>query len=74
MSTHPASDASLPLPPCRHIRINLGDPAIVKHTLDEQAAMVSGSDDNGKRESDGAADRMRTHACGHLALSTLRAD
>lgn len=43
MSTHPASDASLPLPPCRHIRINLGDPAIVKHTLDEQAAMVSGA-------------------------------
>ncbi len=28
------------LPPCRHLRVNLGDPALVKHTLDEQAAMV----------------------------------
>lgn len=27
------------LPPCRHLRVNLGDPALVKHTLDEQAAM-----------------------------------
>jgi hypothetical protein len=54
MSTHPASDASLPLPPCRHIRINLGDPAIVKHTLDEQAAMVSGAEMAMKSDCDGS--------------------
>jgi len=27
------------LPLCRHVRVNLGDPSLVKHTLDEQAAM-----------------------------------
>lgn len=27
------------LPPCRHLRVNASDPALVKHLLDEQSAM-----------------------------------
>jgi hypothetical protein len=38
-SGHVAAESAADLPPCRHIKIQLGDPSIVKHTLDEQAAM-----------------------------------
>lgn len=37
--SHGDAGRSSSLPACRHVQVQLGDPAIVKHTLDEQAAV-----------------------------------